>query len=54
LESEAILVRVPAPLKREIELRARENDRSLSQEVRRLLAREFAPREASREESASR
>ena len=48
-----IIVRVPDALRLEIESRAKANDRSLSQEVRRLLTREFAPKEVLVDDAAT-
>ena len=43
-EQSVIVMRVPTSLKTAIEDAARLNDRTISQEVRRLLTREFAPK----------
>ena len=40
-----ILVRVPDDLRERIQTRAKENDRSLSQEVRRTLKREYGSKQ---------
>jgi hypothetical protein len=40
----AILVRVPLPVAEAIEKIARANDRSVNQELRRRLVKEFTPR----------
>lgn len=40
----AVLVRVPTKLAEQIARVARENDRSINAEVRRLLMREFTPK----------
>jgi predicted transcriptional regulator len=43
MSEEALNVRVPTELKRELERRAEQNDRSLSGEVRRALGRYVEP-----------
>lgn len=42
----SILIRVPTSLRNAVAAAAKANDRSMSSEVRRVLAREFGPKNA--------
>ena len=53
MNTTAVMVRIDPALKLRIETSARSNDRTVSQELRRTLVREYAPEPTKAEASAS-